>query len=221
MTGYSEVAQKAKQDGVKYLSDAELLTLIIRNGGKHQPYMVSENLTHEQGLYNNVARAKYVGELNAIAAGMLTKQQELSLLSAIEMSRRLASCTTADKVHISSPGIAAGYMMPKLRYETHEYFVVMMLNTKNRIIDIMTVAEGSLTSAVVHPREVYSQAVVRHAAVIIAFHNHPSGDPYPSSEDRKLTESLDKAGEVLGIPLMDHIVIGDGKYYSFKEHGDL
>ena len=220
MTGYSEVAQKASQNGFTYLSDAELLTLIIRNGGKHEAFMVSENLTHEQGLYNNVARAKSVGELNAIAAGMLTKQQELSLLSALEMSRRLAT-KTGEKVHISCPGDAANYMMPKLRYETHEYFVVIMLNTKNRIIDTKTIAEGSLTSAVVHPREAYSPAVIRHAAVIIAIHNHPSGDPYPSSEDKKLTESLDKAGEVLGIPLMDHIIIGDGKYYSFKEHGDL
>ena len=81
--------------------------------------------------------------------------------------------------------------------------------------------EGGERLHLLPPREVYSQAVVRHAAAIIAFHNHPSGDPYPSSEDRKLTEALDKAGEVLGIPLMDHIVIGDGTYYSFKEHGDL
>ena len=83
------------------------------------------------------------------------------------------------------------------------------------------VAEGSLTSAVVHPREVYAHAVTAHAAAILVAHNHPSGDPYPSHEDRSLTQALNDAGNVLGIPVLDHVVIGDGSYYSFKEHGDL
>ena len=97
----------------------------------------------------------------------------------------------------------------------------MLLNTKNRVIRIKQIAEGSLTSAVVHPREVFASAVTAHAACILAAHNHPSGDPYPSTEDRNLTKALEEAGNVLGIPLLDHIVIGDGRYYSFKEHGDL
>lgn len=83
------------------------------------------------------------------------------------------------------------------------------------------ISEGSLTSAVVHPREVFAPAVINHAACILVAHNHPSGDPYPSTEDRHLTEALNTAGEALGIPVLDHVVIGDGRYYSFKEHGDL
>ena len=111
--------------------------------------------------------------------------------------------------------------MGRLRYETHECFVVVLLNTKNRVIRLQRIAEGSLTSAVVHPREVYAPAVTSHAASLIVAHNHPSGDPYPSAEDKTLTIALSKAGEFLGIPLMDHIIIGDGRYYSFKEHGDV
>jgi DNA repair protein RadC len=111
--------------------------------------------------------------------------------------------------------------MGRLRNETHEKFVVLLLNTKNRIIKTEQIAEGSLTSAVVHPREVFAPAVVAHAACILVAHNHPSGDPYPSAEDRSLTHALEEAGNVLGIPLLDHLVIGDGRYYSFKEHGDL
>lgn len=98
---------------------------------------------------------------------------------------------------------------------------MILLNTKNRVIRCQQIAEGSLTSAVVHPREVYAPAVAAHAASILVAHNHPSGDPYPSSEDRNLTLSLSKAGDFLGIPLMDHVIIGDGNYYSFKEHGGI
>ena len=89
------------------------------------------------------------------------------------------------------------------------------------MIQVQKIAEGPLTSAVVHPREIYAPAIVNHAARIIVAHNHPSGDPYPSTEDRKLTEALREAGEVIGIPLLDHVVIGDGNYYSFKEHAEL
>jgi DNA repair protein RadC len=111
--------------------------------------------------------------------------------------------------------------MGRLRHETHEKFIVVLLNTKNRVIQIQQIAEGSLSSAVVHPREIYAPAVVNHAACVLVAHNHPSGDPYPSDEDRRLTASLEDAGRVLGIPLLDHVVIGDGRYYSFKEHGGI
>ena len=99
--------------------------------------------------------------------------------------------------------------------------MVMALNTKNRIIGVKQIAQGSLTSAVVHPREVYQYAVVNHAACILVAHNHPSGDPYPSTQDRELTKALEEAGNVMGIPLLDHLVIGDARYYSFKEHGHI
>jgi len=111
--------------------------------------------------------------------------------------------------------------MDRLRNETHEKFVVVLLNTKNRVIRVKQIAEGSLTSAVVHPREVFASAVNAHAACILVAHNHPSGDPYPSAEDRSLTTALEEAGNILGIPLLDHVVIGDGRYFSFKEKGLL
>ncbi len=103
---------------------------------------------------------------------------------------------------------------------THERFLAVLLNTKNRIISIRQISEGSLTSAVVHPREVYAPAIVAHAAAILVAHNHPSGDPYPSIGDETLTIALTKAGDTIGIPLLDHLIIGDGRYYSFKEHGN-
>ena len=111
--------------------------------------------------------------------------------------------------------------MPRLRYATREQFLVILLNSKNLIIGTEIVSEGTLTNSVVHPREVFQPPILQHAAAICVAHNHPSGDPSPSREDKELTAVLQQAGLTLGIPLLDHLIIGDGAYYSFQEDGAL
>jgi DNA repair protein RadC len=111
--------------------------------------------------------------------------------------------------------------MGRLRNQTHETFIAVYLDTKNRVMAVRQISEGSLTCAVVHPREVYAPAVVLHAAAILVAHNHPSGDPRPSDEDKELTRALSRSGDLLGIQFLDHVVIGDGRYYSFKEHHEI
>ena len=123
--------------------------------------------------------------------------------------------------HITSPSDAAKYMMSRLRYETHEKFYVMMLNTKNRVIRVKQISEGSLSSAIVSPQCVYSAAVTAHSSAIIVFHNHPSKITNKSYEDLNLTNALVAAGEVLSIKMLDHIIIGGENFYSFREHGDI
>lgn len=220
---YNDVVTAAKRRGIASLSNAELVGLIIRSGKQNRDqFRVAEEITSGDGLYNTAARASMVGELNFLTGNKLTERQELSLLSAIELGKRLNGYVASDVYpKISSPGDAASYMMSVMRHETHEKFVVMLLNTKNKLIAVRQISEGSLTSAVVHPRECFAPAIVAHAAAIIAVHNHPSGDPAPSREDRELTDALNNAGSIMGIPLTDHIVIGDGRYYSFREHGEL
>lgn len=222
MTGYSEIARKAKFYGIENLTNAELLTLVVRDGKRDvSPKMVCEEMTSDDGLYSRVAKAKNLGDINSFVYGKMTERQELAVLSAVEIGKRIYTTGSTEQVHIASPADAAQYMMGYLRHEPQEIFVVVLLNSKNRVTGMRSIAKGSLTSAVVHPREVLSPAVSMHAAAIIVFHNHPSGNPYPSAEDRNLTKALDDACDVLGIPLMDSLVIGDGRYYSFKEHGDL
>lgn len=102
-----------------------------------------------------------------------------------------------------------------------EHFVVLILDPKHRIAGVHTVSVGTLTAAMVHPRETFKAAVAMNGAAIIAVHNHPTGDPTPSPEDRALTKRLKEAGEILGIPLLDHVVMGDGRYYSFADRGCL
>ena len=102
-----------------------------------------------------------------------------------------------------------------------EEFRILLLDTKHRVLSVHTVGIGSLNVTIVHPREVYKAAVLANAAAIIAVHNHPSGDPTPSPEDYALTERLKEAGEILGIRLLDHVVIGHNRFYSLVDHGNL
>ena len=215
-----DVKGRVAQYGPEVLSNAELLALILRTGKRnHTPWQVAEKISADDGTYQQLPRCTRASHLQHLYP--VTEDQACALLAAMELGKRLVLASLPDAAHITSPGDAAQYLMGRLRYETHECFIVLLLNTKNRVTGFQRIAEGSLSSAVVHPREVYAPAVSAHAASLIVAHNHPSGDPCPSTEDRNLTMALSKAGEALGIPLMDHLIIGDGRYYSFKEHGAL
>ena len=215
-----DTQSRMTQLGPEVLANSELLELILRKGKRNMtPRQVAEIIASEDGTYRHLARCHYVREVTE--RYNVTEEQASALLAAMELGRRITQAGTLDTERITSPGEAAHYLMGRLRYETHERFLVVLLSSKNRIMQIVQIAEGSLTSAVVHPREIYAPAVVNHAACILVAHNHPSGDPYPSEEDRKLTVALEEAGKILGIPLLDHVVIGDGRYYSFKEHGGI
>jgi DNA repair protein RadC len=129
----------------------------------------------------------------------------------------------APRTQIRSSADAAALLRQFLGTVDREHFVVIMMDRKNRLIGINTVSIGSLTASVVHPREVFKAAILSNAAALICGHNHPSGDPQPSSEDRALTERLVEAGKLLGIEILDHVVVGDGTtdYYSFADQGTL
>ncbi len=129
----------------------------------------------------------------------------------------------APRTQIRSSADAAALLRQFLGTVDREHFVVIMMDRKNRLIGINTVSIGSLTASVVHPREVFKAAILSNAAALICGHNHPSGDPQPSSEDHALTERLVEAGKLLGIEILDHVVVGDGTtdYYSFADQGAL
>lgn len=122
---------------------------------------------------------------------------------------------------IRSPQDAADLMRSELSHLKQEHFVVLFLNTKNHLIGKETVFIGSLNASIVHPREAFKMAIRRSAAAVICLHNHPSGDPQPSAEDINVTGRLKEAGEIVGIEMIDHIIIGEENFYSFKEHGRI
>jgi len=135
---------------------------------------------------------------------------------------RERSVTQVERPQIRDASGAAATLAAYLAEEDREHFVVLLLNSKNRLIGINTVSIGSLTSSLAHPREVFKPAILANAAAIIVAHNHPSGEPTPSQEDIEITKRLHAAAELLGIRLLDHIVLGDnGRWYSFQDDGVL
>lgn len=200
---------------VREMSDRELIALVV--GGRRRED-VAEILTKKDEIYRDFPRMTCEEELEISYA--MTPVEARRLLAAKELGRRIYTQEKAVMLKAADPGTVAEFM-GWMRFETHERFMILLLNSKGKVITVKQISEGSLNASVVHPREVYREACLTHAAAVIAVHNHPSGSSAPSREDRELTRTLWDSGKILGIPFTDHIIIGDDEYYSFKEHGLL
>jgi DNA repair protein RadC len=203
--------------GAHVCSNQELLAIILRTGSKEESViqLAERLLTTMKGISN--LREATVEELVKIKGIGPTKA--IQLLATIELGKRLLNERRHEKQAIRSPKDGADYVMEDLRHLSQEHFVALYLNTKNQVIHQQTVFIGSLNASIVHPREVFKEALKRSAASLVCFHNHPSGDPTPSREDIEVTKRLVDCGIMLGIEVLDHIIIGDKKYVSLKEKG--
>lgn len=209
--------EKMAANGAAVLTDAELIAILLRTGTAEKSAIdIASEMTADGGLYKRLAGITRLNELTNIKG--LGQAKAATVLAALEIGRRIASAKPIEKIHFSCPQDVADFLMPRLRYAAKEQFVVVLLNNKNKVIGTEVVSEGSLSSSVVHPREVFAPAILHHAAAIMVAHNHPSGDPKPSIEDEEVTRQLLRSGKVLGIPMIDHVIIGDGNYYSFLEN---
>ena len=212
--------EKLINNGAATLTDSELLAILIGSGTQEKSALdIARDLTADNGILKNIALVHDVKEL-AKTKG-LGRAKAAIIIAALELGRRIAGAEPLSRESITSPEDGVALLMPRLRYESKEHFLVVLLNSKNKVLDVEQISEGSLNSSVVHPREVFAPAVLHHAAAILTAHNHPSGDPTPSKEDKDLTNTLVQAGKYMGIPVLDHIIIGDAKYFSFKEHSYL
>jgi DNA repair protein RadC len=160
-----------------------------------------------------------IEELRAVPG--IGEAKAAQLKAALELGKRALAGPLTKGTKITSSRDLFAHYHPTLRDLRHEIFKVILLDAKHAIMRDATVSEGSLTLSIVHPREVFTLAVKESAAAVIFLHNHPSGDPTPSQEDRVLTARLVSAGEVLGIRVLDHLVVGDGRYVSFADQGWL
>ena len=209
--------EKMAANGAAVLTDAELIAILLRTGTAEKSAIdIASEMTADGGLYKRLAGITRLNELTNIKG--LGQAKAATVLAALEIGRRIASAKPIEKIHLSCPQDVADFLMPRLRYAAKEQFVVILLNNKNKVIGTEVVSEGSLSSSIVHPREVFAPAILHHAAAIMVAHNHPSGDPKPSIEDEEVTRLLLRCGKVLGIPMIDHVIIGDGNYYSFLEN---
>jgi len=214
--------ERLQRYGAQALSDAELLAVLIRTGTPTESALVlAQRILKGDGVKTGlsfVAEAS-LEELSNIKGIGLAKSVQLK--AAIELGRRISSCKNSDVISINSPADVKNLLMEEMRFLKKEYFKVILLNVKNHVISVENISIGSLNTSIVHPREVFKPAIKRSSASIILAHNHPSGDPTPSHEDIQITKRLVEAGKVLGIEVLDHVIIGDGVFFSFKEKGIL
>lgn len=214
--------EKLLKRGAAALSDAELLALVLRTGdaaaGKTAIDLGRELLERFDGNLRELAQAE-LNELQQIKGLGLAKAA--SIKAAFTLGSRFQTRRLETLERFTSPAQVFEFFHHELRDNRKELFLILLLDGKNRITRKVQVSEGSLNQSIVHPREVFAPAVRESAAAVIFIHNHPSGDPAPSREDREITRRLKEAGEILGIKVLDHIIIGDGSYYSFVESGLL
>lgn len=208
--------EKMLAKGEKSLSNSELLAILLRTGTKNKNaielahYIISKDV---QGIrYLHEMTIEELCEIDGIGISKATQ-----IKAALELGIRVASYKPT-KYKVKNPWDIYKYYMDSLRYSKKEIFKVVLLNTKNEIISDIDVSVGTLNSSLVHPREVFREAIKRSTNKMILIHNHPSGSVEPSNEDKNITSRLIKCGEIIGIEVIDHIIIGDGLYFSFKEN---
>jgi len=202
--------------GVGALTNAELMAIVLQSGSReHSAIEVSQQIINmfDHGLQG--LNDATIEELTSIKGVGIAKACQLS--AAVELGSRVSKCQKNILGKINSPKMVVAFFQEELRHLNKEKFIVVFLNTKNLITSYEVVSIGSLSASIVHPREVFNRAIKKSAASIILIHNHPSGNPEPSREDKSITKRLCDVGDVVGIKILDHIVISDDNYFSFKE----
>lgn len=214
--------EKMLKQGAASLTDAELLALIIRSGDPSTKQSAIDLGREIITTFDCNLRELGTADIPQI---MAIKGMGLAKAAGIKAAFTLAARFQARKLErldrFTSPQQVFDYFHHEFRDSRKEYFLILLLDGKNRIIRRVQVSEGSLNQSIVHPREVFNPAVKESAAAVILVHNHPTGDPSPSSEDIAVTRRLREAGEIMGIKVLDHIIVGDGEYLSFVERGLL
>ncbi|NMB08698.1 MAG: DNA repair protein RadC [Tissierellia bacterium] len=208
--------EKLEKYGVKSLSNAELIAVIIRTGYGEDTALDLANklLSMDKSGISFLSHAE-IEELTSIRGIGLCKAAQIQ--AAIELGKRISANLGEGRIKVDSPLVVVDLLMEEMRYLKKEHFKTIILDTKNQIISIENISIGNLNASIVHPREVFNIAIRKSANAIILVHNHPSGDPTPSTEDINITHRLIDAGNIIGIKVLDHIIIGDNKYISFKQ----
>ena len=200
--------------GPESLSTAELLAIIINTGTQGDSVlMTSQKLLSEFGNLQNIVPAS-IEQISRVRG--IGRAKAIQIKAALELARRIDDPDYKQGKLVQTPDEAVKSVQSKLKGKKKEHFYILCLNTRNRVNDTRQVSIGNLDSSIVHPREVFRDAISCLAASVIFVHNHPSGDLEPSADDINLTKRLAEAGELLGIPVLDHIIVGDKGYTSLK-----
>lgn len=211
--------ERLERSGPDALSEAELLAIVIRSGTRHESALsLAQRLLARFGGVRGIADRSVAQLCEAQGIGPAKACQ---ILAALAMARRLGGDTLKKGESFTGSGQVYEHFFPRLRGEKQERFICVLLDAKNRILREVTVSSGGLTSSAVNPRDVFRHAVTESASAIILVHNHPSGDPTPSAADMELTRRLKKAGDLMAIRVLDHVVVAEEGYVSLADEGRM
>jgi DNA repair protein RadC len=210
--------ERLQKLGAEALSAQEILAVLLGRGVSGESVMVTaQRLLSRFENLKGIAEAS-VEELSTVKGIGLAKAAQIK--AAFELASRLEGYAQAgEKTVVKTPEDVSGVVGGRLRGKKKEYFLALLLDTRNQLIKVAEISVGSLDSSIVHPREVFKEAISASAAAVIFAHNHPSGDAQASPDDIKLTKRLAEAGELVGIEVLDHVIIGDKKFLSLKREG--
>jgi len=213
--------EKAEKKGVEALTDTELLAILLRTGTKGMDVLsLSETLLYEgrregllglhQHTLESLCNIKGIGRIKG-----------LQILGLLELTKRLTRASMKKPLCFRDSYTIASYYMEELRHKSQEHMKLLLLNTKSCLLGEQNISKGTVNASIITPREILIEALLTKAVSFILLHNHPSGDPTPSKEDIRITKRIKNAGDIIGIELLDHIIIGDNQYISFREEGLL
>jgi DNA repair protein RadC len=209
--------------GAEALSEAQLLAIVLATGEASTGQSALDLARHVVATFEGLRAldAASIAELCQIRG--IGPAKATSIKAALELGKRLAGQPVQRYLKVTSPRDLVNFFQPRLQYLRKEVFKAVLLDTKHQMLKDVTVSEGSLSASLVHPREAFLPAIKESAAAVIFLHNHPSGDPTPSTEDKELTLRLAEVGQLVGISVLDHIIIGAGSpgYISFRDAGLL
>ena len=209
--------ERMLRDGVTVLSDAELLAVILQKGTYRENVLEMSQRLLSRFRLDQLANLSLT-ELQQIRGIGPAKAMQIKAL--FELNKRVQLSGRAELI-LKSPQEVFNYTRQRLKENTQEQFLVLLLGTKNQLLKDELVSLGTLNSSIIHPREIFKSAIKESAHTIILVHNHPSGDPAPSAEDEEVTERLSACGKLLNIKVIDHVILGKTTYYSFKEEGKI
>lgn len=210
--------EKCERFGAKHLTNIELLAVLLRTGTKGESSLqLARRILYPDGVKGGILNIHQWSYEQLIHMKGIGKVKAIQILCLSELAKRLSKASAEDMLNFDSPESIARYYMEDLRHEKREQMKLLLLNTKTKLIDEIIISKGTVNAAVISPRELFIEALQKGAVSIILLHNHPSGDPTPSREDILITKQIRDAGELLGVNLLDHIIIGDNCYISMRE----
>ena len=211
--------EKLLRIGAAALGDNELIALIVGSGTRRASALgLANEMLRCTGGVHGLARSKAddLARISGVGPARAAK-----VVAALELGRRTLTHGPGARAQLLTPRDAAEYLLPTYGARAVEQFGIVLLDSKHRVLRTAVIASGTLNSTIVQPRDVFREAMLGAAAAVVAFHNHPSGDPTPSADDVDLTRRLRAAGTLMGVELVDHIVLGEVEYCSLKEMGQL